>query len=93
MRLESLCCGSNRPGGLGKTDIWRARRDAVRGWSVSNLGPAVNTADDEYEPLISPDGSSMIVMADGGLHESRRVGTQWIPRGEEAQPASCPTRH
>lgn len=75
-----LYFGSNRSGGLGKTDIWRAHREAGREWAVGNLGSAVNTAGDEYEPLISPDGSSMIVMADGGLHETRRVGNEWTPR-------------
>jgi Tol biopolymer transport system component len=75
-----LYFGSDRPGGLGKTDIWRARIDAQDRWTVRNLGPSINTAGHEYEPLISPDGSSMIVMADGGLHEARRNGAEWTVR-------------
>jgi hypothetical protein len=40
----------------------------------------VNTSGDEYEPLPSPDGSRMIVMAADGLFETRRTGEGWGPR-------------
>lgn len=77
-----LYFGSDRPGGLGRTDIWRARAGEDGRWTVENLGGNVNTAGDEYEPLPSPDGTRMIVMADGGLYETRRAstGTGWSPR-------------
>lgn len=75
-----LYFGSDRPGGLGRTDIWRARVGKDERWVVENLGPAVNTPGDEYEPLPSPDGSRMIVMADGGLYETKRTATGWSPR-------------
>lgn len=68
-----LYFGSDRPGGFGRTDIWRARRDIKGQWLVENLGAAINTADDEYEPLVSPDGRTMIVMASDGLYESKRI--------------------
>jgi hypothetical protein len=75
-----LYFGSARPGGLGKTDIWRARETAGE-WRVENLGPAVNTAGDEYEPLPSPDARRMVVMADGALYETRAAGDGgWTPR-------------
>jgi Tol biopolymer transport system component len=76
----SLYFGSGRPGGQGKTDIWRAQPDGKGGWAVSNLGPNINTSGQEYEPLISPDGASMVFMADGGLWESKRTGDGWSPR-------------
>ena len=75
-----LYFGSDRPGGLGATDIWRARRDSNEHWTIENLGPAVNTSGDEYEPHPSPDGSRIILMADGGLYETRRTETGWAPR-------------
>jgi len=75
-----LYFGSDRKGGLGSTDIWRARAGADGSWSIENLGPAINTAGDEYEPLPSPDGKRMIVMADGDLYESRRAGDGWSAR-------------
>ena len=75
-----LYFGSDRPGGHGNTDIWRAREKPSGGWTVENLGPSINTAGDEYEPLPSPDGSRLIVMADGALYESRKTREGWSPR-------------
>ena len=75
-----LYFGSDRPGGFGRTDIWRARAGPDGRWIAENLGPAVNTAGDEYEPLPSPDGSRLIVMADGGLYQTKRTATGWSPR-------------
>lgn len=74
-----LYFGSARAGGLGGNDIWRAREDAGR-WTVENLGAAVNTAGEEYEPLPSADGSRLIVMAADGLYETRRTPGGWSPR-------------
>jgi hypothetical protein len=75
-----LYFGSARGGGLGKTDLWRARTEGARGWVVENLGPALNTPEDEYEPLPSPDGASMVLMAADGLYRSRREGDGWSKR-------------
>jgi hypothetical protein len=75
-----LYFGSDRPGGLGRTDIWRARADASNHWTVDNLGPALNTAADEYEPLPSADAKRMILMAGDGLYESHKLATGWSPR-------------
>ena len=77
---EWLYFGSDRPGGFGKTDLWRAHRDAGGAWSVENLGAALNTAGDEYEPQIYPDGKRIVFMADGGLFESRAQRGGWTPR-------------
>jgi WD40-like Beta Propeller Repeat len=49
---------------------------------VENLGATVNTAGDDYEPLPSPDGSRMIIMADGGLYETRKSTSGWSPRSK-----------
>ena len=57
-----------------------ARPDTTDGWTVENLGAAVNTPGDDYEALPSPDGSRMIIMAEGGLYEARRTATGWSPR-------------
>ena len=77
-----LYFGSDRPGGFGGNDIWRARSDSTDRWTVENLGAAVNTPGNEYEPLPSPDGSRMIVMADGGLYETRMTDSGWSPRSK-----------
>ncbi len=75
-----LYFGSARPGGLGKTDIWRARRDRSGKWAVENAGPSINTAADEYEPLISPDGRTMLLGTGDGYYVSHRTATGWSPR-------------
>jgi len=79
-----LYFGSNRPGGLGKNDIWRARETESGAWVVENA-PAINTAGDEYEPLPSPDGGRLILMADGGLYQSRLGLQGWLPRRKLGQ--------
>jgi len=75
-----LYFGSDRPGGLGSTDIWRARTDATGKWIIENLGAAVNTAGNEYEPLPSADSDRLIIMGDGGLYESRKTQAGWSTR-------------
>ena len=75
-----LYFGSSRSGGFGRNDIWRARQKPAGEWQVENLGPALNTAGDEYEPLPSSDGSRMILMAEGGLYRSRKTSIGWTPR-------------
>jgi len=75
-----LYFGSDRPGGLGATDIWRARRNDSGQWVVSNLGPAINTSGDDYEAAPSPDGQRLIVMSDGVLYDSRPSRDGWTPR-------------
>lgn len=75
-----LYFGSDRPGGLGRTDIWRARQGSDGQWTVENAGPALNSPADEYEPLITPDGARMLLMTSEGYFESRRSGAGWSPR-------------
>lgn len=71
---------TGRPGGLGKTDLWRARQGRDGAWTVENLGPDLNTADDEYEPLVSADGRRMVLMAADGLYRSERGAHGWSKR-------------
>jgi hypothetical protein len=75
-----LYFGSDRPGGLGKTDIWRAREDRPGHWIAENAGPALNTADDEYEPLPSPDGSWMLLSGADAYYRSGHTARGWSPR-------------
>jgi len=53
---------SNRPTGLGGTDLYLVRRRSVADpWGEPvNLGPKVNSPDSEYSPAISPDGSTLL---------------------------------
>lgn len=60
----TLYFGSDRPGGKGKTDIYRARFVDGKYAEPENLGDAINTAGDEYEPFLAADGRTLFFMAD-----------------------------
>ena len=75
-----LYFGSDRPGGFGKTDIWRGRRTADGDWQVENAGAALNTAGDAYEALPSPDGRFLVLMTGDGLYRSDFADGAWQPR-------------
>jgi Tol biopolymer transport system component len=75
-----LWFGSNREGGVGKTDIWRAHEDAPGKWTVLNAGPAINGESDDYEAAMSADGTHLVIMTNEALYESTRAGVDWSPR-------------
>jgi Tol biopolymer transport system component len=83
----TLYFGSDRPGGHGRTDLYRARRAGDRFAPVENLGPAINSGADEYEPCIAPDESFLVFMAagrpddtgGGDLYISYRKDGAWTP--------------
>lgn len=54
--------GSDRAGGKGRTDIYRARFVDGKYTEPENLGDAVNTQYEEFEPYISPDQKFLIFM-------------------------------
>lgn len=54
---KTLYFSSDRPGGFGKKDIYRVTKLSNGEWSKPmNLGPIVNTPDDDDAPFIHPDG-------------------------------------
>jgi Tol biopolymer transport system component len=57
--------GSDREGGKGRTDIYRSRLVNDKYIEAENLGDAINTQFNEFEPFIAPDESFLIVMAGG----------------------------
>jgi Tol biopolymer transport system component len=84
-RNGTIYFGSDRAGGHGKTDLYRARLVDGKYATAENLGEPVSTAADEYEPFIAPDESSLIFMAAGrsdslgrgDLYVSYRRGEKW----------------
>lgn len=57
---------SNRPGGQGGYDIWRALLKADGQWGEpQNLGPAVNTPYDESSPYIHADNRTLYFASNG----------------------------
>lgn len=62
----SLFFSSNRPGGRGGSDIWYMYQIALGKWSAPiNMGPMINTADNEESPFIHFDGQTLYFMRDG----------------------------
>lgn len=57
---------STRPGGIGKADIWKVTLGENGQFSnPENLGPEINTAEDEFSPYIHPDGKSLYFASKG----------------------------
>lgn len=60
---------SDRKGGLGKRDIWYSKKDGNNQWGQAiNLGPTINTKEDEEGVFIHPDGKTLYFSSKG--HES-----------------------
>lgn len=61
---NSLYFYSNRPGGAGGFDLWVSHRTDA-GWQAPiNLGPVVNSQNNEHSPALSPDGSQLYFASD-----------------------------
>ena len=62
---KTLYFSSNRPGGYGGLDIWKSQ--LVKGqWSEPlNMGPKINTKEDEDAPFIHPDGVTLYYSTKG----------------------------
>jgi hypothetical protein len=76
--------GSERPGGKGGCDIYKSTFINGKFQQPENLGDSINTADNEYEPFISPDESYLIYMAtrpnglrNADLFVSYNINRQW----------------
>lgn len=53
---KTIYFASDRPGGLGGSDIYRARLNERGRWGdVQNMGPTINTTEEEMFPYVSPD--------------------------------------
>ena len=64
---------SNRPGGYGSCDLYIAYRKKDGTWSESiNLGPTINSEDEERYPYISPDGKYLFFVTDTFLFEEAK---------------------
>lgn len=61
----TLYFGSDREGGRGRTDLYRSRPVNGKYGTPENLGQAINTEFNEFEPFVAPDESYLIFMAAG----------------------------
>jgi len=71
---RSVLFFSNRPGGQGGDDLWSVSLDPKTGayGAPRNLGPAINTAKDEWAPALSADGKSLLFASDGHGGQGRQ---------------------
>lgn len=61
-----LYFASDRRGGLGKSDIWSSVLQSNGSWSEpKNLGPTINTPDDENAPFIHANGRTLFYASNG----------------------------
>lgn len=81
---------SNRPGGLGSSDIWFTRLEA-NGWSApQNAGPVINTPEAERGPFMHPDGQTLYFSSKGhpGMGEGDIFMSRMDADGEWSQPVN-----
>lgn len=63
---NTLFFSSDRPGGYGGFDLYRITKDPKGRWKApENLGPKVNTEENEDSPFIHPDGSTLYFSSKG----------------------------
>ena len=63
---QTLYFASERPGGSGGKDIYISKKMADGSWGkAENLGPAINTANNEDSPFIHPDGITLFFSSEG----------------------------
>jgi len=61
---EFLIFSSNRPGGSGQLDLYISFRRDDDGWGEPvNLGPEINSDDNERFPYMSPDGKYLFFLS------------------------------
>ncbi len=77
---------SDRPGGLGGDDVYRVAVTATSFGVPEPLGASVNSAANEWAPMLAPDGKQLLFSSDrpGGagrqdLYVARRRGTGFAP--------------
>lgn len=63
---KTIYFASDRLGGEGGLDIYKVEKKADGSWSApANLGPEINTADNEDAPFIHPDQRTLFFTSDG----------------------------
>lgn len=63
---KKLYFASNRPGGIGELDLYVSELTASGEWGkAANLGPLINTVENEDAPFIHPDGVTLYFSSDG----------------------------
>jgi outer membrane protein OmpA-like peptidoglycan-associated protein len=79
---------SNRPGGLGSSDIWFACLDGNHWTPPQNAGAVINTSEAERGPFIHPDGQTLYFSSKGhpGMGEGDIFMSRQNSAGEWSKP-------
>jgi hypothetical protein len=77
----TLYFGSERPGGAGGWDLYRARPSADGYELAENLGAPINSSAWEYNPTISADGS-LLIFSSLNRAGGAGAGDLWISKSE-----------
>lgn len=96
---RALYFASSRPGGLGGKDIWVSYLDEQMKWSEpQNLGPNINTANDDQCPFIHADNQTLYFtsagwpgMGGGDIYISRKTDTGWTKAENLGYPINTET--
>lgn len=96
--VGELYFGSRRDGGRGGSDIWKAEYENGEFKGPFNMGEAINTEYNEFEPYMPPDGSYMIFMAvrpgedlqNADLYIARNMGDFWMKAQKLPEPINSP---
>ena len=84
-----LYFSSDRPGGLGGKDIYKAELSDQGTWvNVKNLGPGINTPQDDDAPFIHPDGKLLHFSSKG--HNSMGGYDIFVTRFDENGKSATP---
>lgn len=63
---QKLYFASNRPDGVGELDLYVSTRDSKGDWGKAvNMGPLINTPENDDAPFIHPDGVTLYFSSDG----------------------------
>ena len=86
---EVMFFTSNRPDGIGGLDLYVSEKIG-NGWTKpKNLGPVINTVDNEQTPFLAWDGETLYFASDGhyglggyDLYRTRKLGIDWTEWSE-----------
>lgn len=76
---DTLYFYSDRDGGHGGYDLWMSRRTADGWGEPANLGPTINTPDDEFSPAPSPDGQRIFFTSNRNAPDELPETERWNP--------------
>lgn len=96
---QTLVFVSERPGGFGKSDIYKATLNENGEWGAAeNIGKMINTTEDEISCQISPDGNTLFFSSKGhkgmggyDIFKSVRKNGIWSSPVNMGYPVNSPT--